>query len=599
MQARRHRRPSASPSASPSAASSSPSGAPHATPGPKDTEWLFATPVPTAEVPLATAPPVPKLIVHPDGGDRNGCLDCHSAVNDKQAAIAADWQASAHAKAGVTCADCHGGDPGSDQITKAMSPENGFVGAPDRQGTVGLCGSCHANVDRMKASGLPTDQYAKYWSSVHGQRLINANDARVAVCSDCHGVHDIKKVSDPTSKTFALNIPQLCAGCHADTKRMEPYGIPTDQLEIYSKSVHGVALLENKDVRAPSCASCHGSHDAKPPTSSTVVDVCGKCHTATQDLYMQSRHSELKAAAPKCWTCHGTHDVRQPSSELFFHPEQPNYTCDTCHDLQTHTLRLELSRFADPADRRCDTCHHPDSQIYAQIQGISASVVSAEAAYDEADQKIQQASQLGMITSDAEVALAGAKTSLIQAQAAVHTTKLATVATLSADAKKKSDDAGALAIAKIDESIFRREAMVIVLAFILLGVAFLALTKRRLDRELEADLAAASVAASGAASVTASGDASGGDASTLGADAETASVALGAAPGADARSRRRCRDRCRSGSAGGSRAGGPRAADRLIVRNCSRGAAAGTPRALSGRRPTPARPQPGPGGRRR
>ena len=479
-------------SPSPSAdAPGSPSPSPSAsvptvpTPGPSDNGWMFETPAPIDEGPLATAPPLPSLVVHPDGADANGCYDCHSAVNDEQATIAAEWKTSAHGQAAVTCADCHGGDPGTDQITRAMDPANGYIGAPGRMETVGLCGSCHANVEKMRASGLPTDQYAKYWSSVHGQRLVTADDTRVAVCTDCHGVHDIKKVSDPTSKTFALNIPELCSSCHADARRMEPYGIPTDQFEIYSASVHGVALLENKDIRAPSCASCHGSHDAKPPTSTNVVEVCGKCHTATQDLYQQSRHSELKAAAPKCWTCHGTHDVSQPSSALFFHPTTPDYNCATCHDLTTHTLRLELSRFENAADRRCDTCHHPDSQIYTQIEGISGAVVSAETAYEAADLKIQEAARLGMITAKADVALVGAKTSLIQAQAAVHTTKLTQVAELSADAKTKAEDAMKLATAKVDESIFRREAMVIVLAFIVLGIVFLVITKRRLDRELE------------------------------------------------------------------------------------------------------------------
>ena len=108
-------------------------------------------------------------------------------MNDKQAAITADWASSVHAQGGVTCADCHGGDPRSDQITVAMDPEGGFVGAPDRPASVGLCGSCHADVERMRASGLPTDQYAKYWSSVHGQRLAGADDTRVAICTDCHG----------------------------------------------------------------------------------------------------------------------------------------------------------------------------------------------------------------------------------------------------------------------------------------------------------------------------------------------------------------------------------------------------------------------------
>ena len=184
--------------------------------------------------------------------------------------------------------------------------------------------------------------------------------------------------------------------------------------------------------------------------------------------------------------------MSKPSSELFFHPTPPDYTCVTCHDLQNHTLRLELDQFEDPANRRCDTCHHPDSQIYSQIEGISVSVVSAEEAFVDAEDEIQKAAGLGMITSDAEVALAGAKTSLIQAQAAVHTTKLTSIAELSADAVVKSNKAKALATAKIDETNFRRAAMVIVLGLILLGVAYLWLTKRRLDRELEGDLEAKS-----------------------------------------------------------------------------------------------------------
>ncbi|MEI7743504.1 MAG: cytochrome c3 family protein [Chloroflexota bacterium] len=484
--------PSASASAAPSAeVTPAPSLAPTPshpvipTPGPSDDGWLFATSEPSFGPPAATAPPLPSMPVHTAANGANSCYDCHSAVNDKQATIAAQWKDSAHGKGGIGCADCHGGDPTSDQITKAMDPAAGFSKAPDRQGTVGLCGSCHANPTEMKASGLPTDQYAKYWTSVHGQRLVSAGDTRVAICSDCHGVHDIKKVSDPSAKTFALNIPKLCAGCHADAQRMAPYGIPTDQFDVYSKSVHGVALLENKDVRAPSCVGCHGSHDAQPPTSTTVVEVCGKCHTATQDLYGQSRHSELSAAAPKCWTCHGTHDVSQPSSAMFFHDTPPNYTCDTCHDLTTHKLRLELSRFAKAEDRRCDTCHHPDSEIYAQIQGIATAITGAETAYADADAAIERAAGFGMLTDDADVALVGAKTSLIQAQAAIHTTKLKTVAELSADARQKAGDAQALAQSKIDESVFRREAMVIVIGLILACVVFLYMLKRKLDKELD------------------------------------------------------------------------------------------------------------------
>ncbi len=446
---------------------------------------LFIPTMPPATPLPATAPPLPTPIPHPTSGDKNGCYDCHSAVNDKQAGIARDWKSSAHASVGVTCADCHGGDPTSDQITVAMDPKRGFVGTPTRLKTVGLCGSCHADPARMKPYNLETDQYEKYWTSVHGQQLLVNNDVRVAICVDCHGVHDIKKTTDPTAKVFPLNVPALCSSCHSDAARMQPYGIPTNQYQIYSRSVHGVALLQDKDTRAPSCASCHGSHDAQPPTSATVVEVCGKCHTATQKLYEESRHSQLPAATPQCWTCHGWHDVSQPSSERFFHQQAPNYTCVTCHDLQSHKLRLEVARFGDDADRRCDTCHHPDSDIYAQAEGINKAVTGAEAAYRLADDEIQQAARLGMITSDAEVVLAGAKTSLIQAQAAVHTTKLATISQLATDAIAKAREAQARAEAKIEQSNFRREAMTVVLALIGVCVVFLVLLKRQLDREAE------------------------------------------------------------------------------------------------------------------
>jgi hypothetical protein len=88
-------------------------------------------------------------------------------------------------------------------------------------------------------------------------------------------------------------------------------------------------------------------------------------------------------------------------------------------------------------------------------------------------------------TSDAELALAGAKTSLIQAQAAVHTTKLASISQLSNDATSKAHDAKALAVAKIEESTFRRQAMGAVLTLIGPCVLSLFLLKRRLDSDLE------------------------------------------------------------------------------------------------------------------
>jgi hypothetical protein len=210
--------------------------------------------------------------------------------------------------------------------------------------------------------------------------------------------------------------------------------------------------------------------------------VCGKCHTATQDLYLESRHAELETAAPKCWTCHGTHDVAPPGERLFFHDSPPDYECTTCHQPPDMTLALDVEQFDDEADRRCDTCHHPESLIYSQVEAIAGALGAATDAQASAEQKIAEARGLGMLVQDAEVALTEAKTGYIQGQAAVHTTKLTEVTVHTDEASGKAASAEALAQAKLDESLFRRQAMIIVVAVILANVVILYVIKRRIDR---------------------------------------------------------------------------------------------------------------------
>jgi len=44
-----------------------------------------------------------------------------------------------------------------------------------------------------------------------------------------------------------------------------PVQIPTNQFAEYRTSVHWEAMSKRGDLSAPSCASCHGNHGAKPP----------------------------------------------------------------------------------------------------------------------------------------------------------------------------------------------------------------------------------------------------------------------------------------------------------------------------------------------
>ena len=176
-----------------------------------------------------------------------------------------------------------------------------------------------------------------------------------------------------------------------------------------------------------------------------------------------------------------------PSEARFFHPKAPEIDCTTCHNPGDRNLKLSADQFESDADRRCDTCHHPDSIMYAQAKGIYTTLSQASSAFDGAQAKIDEAASAGMIVTDADVQLTEARTSLIRARAAVHTTKLTDVATLADAATTKADEARQFAEARLGESLFRREAMVVVLALILVNVFGLLLLRRRLDHSYAED----------------------------------------------------------------------------------------------------------------
>ena len=46
--------------------------------------------------------------------------------------------------------------------------------------------------------------------------------ASTAVCTDCHGVHDIKAVTDANSSVIKANLVTTCAKCHPDASTNFP-----------------------------------------------------------------------------------------------------------------------------------------------------------------------------------------------------------------------------------------------------------------------------------------------------------------------------------------------------------------------------------------
>src|SRR5215467_3614958 len=75
---------------------------------------------------------------------KNSCVECHTQMGDDLAAPVRAIEGDVHQKNGLSCSDCHGGDPSQDDPTAAMSPAKGFVGKPKPKDVGAFCGKCHS-----------------------------------------------------------------------------------------------------------------------------------------------------------------------------------------------------------------------------------------------------------------------------------------------------------------------------------------------------------------------------------------------------------------------------------------------------------------------
>lgn len=197
------------------------------------------------------------------------CITCHRQTT---AAAVRQWQESAHSKANVGCAECHGIDH--------ASMENG-----DQRVAAKTCGKCHPKA------------YQSHLESRHGMGLhsgwgctrnLEKRDSRE--CAFCHDKDSSKILSTVHCARFLKQSSQMgeigCNRCH--------------QVE-------------------SSCASCHTAHI----TDLSVVrnpNVCATCHMGPDhpqwEMWQTSRHGTLHESsvqnAPTCQTCHlysGSHNV--------------------------------------------------------------------------------------------------------------------------------------------------------------------------------------------------------------------------------------------------------------------------------------------------
>jgi cytochrome b subunit of formate dehydrogenase len=162
------------------------------------------------------------------------CSDCHGAHSMKAGGdptssvskynipktcgrchveIAKTYDESIHGKAlregdreSPNCTDCHGEHQiyAPSDVRARVAPVN--VSAE-------VCAVCHSSVALNQKYGLPSERFRTFADSYHGLASL-AGQAQVANCASCHGVHNIKPSSDPTSTINKANLAKTCGQCH-------------------------------------------------------------------------------------------------------------------------------------------------------------------------------------------------------------------------------------------------------------------------------------------------------------------------------------------------------------------------------------------------
>ncbi len=303
-----------------------------------------------------------------NAANSNSCVECHMNLEKGLSEPVRLWSKSIHKEIGVTCHDCHGGNPEIKDET-AMDPKEGFIGRISPRAIPSLCAKCHSNVQMMRQFNIRTDQFAEYRTSVHGKRLFEKGDEKVATCTSCHGTHDIRKKSDPASSVFHTNVPETCAKCHSDPEYMKPYNLPTNQFEEYKESYHGKILygmIEGKNPSlVPNCADCHGIHGATPPGGGEVVNVCGNCHSTVVKFFREGKHYEALQTngLPRCIDCHGNHKILYPTVEMF--TGGGNSLCAQCHDHGTPPMDVaeKMGAMLEDIEKRSDIIEKSVAEI--------------------------------------------------------------------------------------------------------------------------------------------------------------------------------------------------------------------------------------------
>lgn len=292
-----------------------------------------------------------RRVFYDQGTADKDCLSCHENPNLKSSdgrSMFIDYKElnnSTHQK--IACSQCHS-EVNPSKIRPCITIKNKVD-----------CSACHAEV------------VSQYQTSIHGI-LFAKNDPNAPSCRDCHGTHNILNKRNPKSKTYPINVPNLCAKCHREGQKaaVRYKGSEHEIVEKYVESIHGKGLLKSGLVVTAMCADCHTAHGelpAKDPRSTVnknnIAKTCGKCHYGIEEQFEQSIHSpavnKTDKELPVCSDCHSAHKIIRADDQSFKLIVMDQ--CGRCHEeiAKTYfdTYHGKVSRLGYTKTAKCYDCH--------------------------------------------------------------------------------------------------------------------------------------------------------------------------------------------------------------------------------------------------
>jgi cytochrome b subunit of formate dehydrogenase/nitrate/TMAO reductase-like tetraheme cytochrome c subunit len=302
---------------------------------------------------------------------------------------------------GLKCVECHPNIPDgkaehksalSDTPSDVMCAYSGCHEADTRKTLEGKhkdapCETCHGTVhDAFLLNDEKACRQCHKKEVVAHAEGMHAKAKKPVHCADCHGdMHDIKLKSDPLSPMSKVLQVTTCGECH-----------DTEKVRAFRKSVHGQGLLRSGLNVAPSCSSCHGSHEmtkVKDPESKVgrakITETCGQCHNFIVARWKRSQHGETfakekaddKVKAPVCIDCHSGHETVDPTVDN--NALAMVSKCEKCHESQSLSYRNSFhgkaTKLGLGVAATCASCHTPHDMRKAKDASSSVNPLHLKA----------------------------------------------------------------------------------------------------------------------------------------------------------------------------------------------------------------------------